>query len=62
MTPKDLLDNFDKLVRELAVMHLEETQGGKLGPPTLEDLNRCGALHVFLENRGTIESIVKKIP
>ncbi len=58
MTPKQLLDNFDKFVRQLVINHLEEIQGGKLGVPTMEDLDRCGQLHAFLEAGGTIPAVM----
>lgn len=60
MNPKQLLDNFDILVRQLVINHLQEIQGGKLGEPTREDLNRCGLLHSFLEEGGTIEAVMNK--
>ncbi len=59
MTPKELLDNYDSFVRQLCINHLQEIQGGKLGPPASEDLSRCGALHAFLEAGGTIAKVVE---
>lgn len=54
MTPKDLLDNFDKLVHQLALSHLCEIQSGALGDPTMDDLSRCGRLHALLESGGML--------
>lgn len=61
MTSKDVLDGFDALVKTLVIQHLQEIQGGHLGTPTEDDLNRCGQLHVFLEAGGTIGNLVDKI-
>lgn len=58
-SPKAALDGLDEGIRNAIIHVLQEVQGGKCGPPTLDDLNRCGEYHAFLERGGTVSSVLK---